>query len=200
MKTCNNCKIEKEDFRKCKYNNGKIYYKSICKDCERSKALIYAKNNKEQRKEYQKLYKNKNPEYLKQWKILNKDKIRIKERLKRKNNINYKLKKNISRAISRMIIKDSKSSLRYLPYSIEDLKIHLENQFNNNMSWDNYGSYWHIDHIVPHSLFNYTSMEDKSFKDCWALTNLRPLDARQNMIDGATKVRHKKIFYANNNI
>jgi hypothetical protein len=68
----------------------------------------------------------------------------------------------------------------------------LENQFNDKMNWENYGNYWHIDHIVPHSIFQYTSMEDESFMKCWALSNLRPLEAKQNMSDGATRIRHKR--------
>jgi hypothetical protein len=55
------------------------------------------------------------------------------------------------------------------------------------MNWDNYGKYeegklkWHIDHIIPHSSFEYTSMNDESFKKCWSLENLRPLEAVENI-------------------
>jgi len=73
-----------------------------------------------------------------------------------------------------------------------------EKQFESWMSWNNHGIYnkkiwddnspltwaWQIDHIVPHSSFKYTSMEDQAFKDCWALSNLRPYSAKQNIIDG----------------
>jgi hypothetical protein len=61
-------------------------------------------------------------------------------------------------------------------YKLEDLKIHIEKQFDSKMSWDNYGTYWHIDHIIPRSYF---SMEQT--KDCWALENLRPLEAKENI-------------------
>lgn len=66
------------------------------------------------------------------------------------------------------------------------------------MTWDNHGVYklnewddsnsntwnWNVDHIIPHSNFYYTSMEDQEFKDCWALSNLRPYSAKQNILDG----------------
>jgi hypothetical protein len=72
------------------------------------------------------------------------------------------------------------------------------------MIWQNYGRYdatkwndndpftwtWQIDHIVPQSTFHYTSMEDQSFRDCWALSNLRPLSAKQNFLDGVSRIRH----------
>ena len=66
-------------------------------------------------------------------------------------------------------------------YTIKKLMEHLEAQFDENMTWDNYGSYWHVDHIKPKSLFNYTYSEDKEFKKCWGLKNLQPLEARENL-------------------
>ena len=66
------------------------------------------------------------------------------------------------------------------------------------MNWENHGIYdsetwddndqstwtWQIDHIIPHSKFNYHSMKDKEFLECWDLKNLRPLSSKQNIIDG----------------
>jgi hypothetical protein len=43
---------------------------------------------------------------------------------------------------------------------------------------------WQIDHVIPHSKFNYISMEDREFQDCWVLNNLRPYSAKQNILDG----------------
>ena len=67
-----------------------------------------------------------------------------------------------------------------LDYSVDDLKLHLESLFQPGMSWDNYGE-WHIDHIVPDSWFEYNSYQDSSFKECWALANLQPLWAKDNL-------------------
>ena len=52
------------------------------------------------------------------------------------------------------------------------------------MNWENYGSYWHIDHIKPKSLFIFESLEDEEFKQCWSLNNLRPLEAKENIRKG----------------
>jgi hypothetical protein len=60
----------------------------------------------------------------------------------------------------------------------------LESKFDDKMSWDNYGSYWHIDHIIPQSKLLYNSMEDENFKKCWDLQNLQPLEATANMKKG----------------
>lgn len=66
-------------------------------------------------------------------------------------------------------------------YSLGDLVKHLENKFDENMNWNNYGSYWSIDHKKPKSLFNYTCPEDPEFKECWALSNLQPMEKITNL-------------------
>ena len=67
------------------------------------------------------------------------------------------------------------------------------------MNWGNWGKYnkntwkdndpntwkWNLDYIIPQSHFKYTSMQDEEFKKCWALENLRPYSAKQNILDGA---------------
>lgn len=72
-------------------------------------------------------------------------------------------------------------------YTLGDLIAHLERQFLNGMSWENYGE-WHIDHIRPVSSFSYSSSDDPEFLDCWALTNLRPLWAEKNMQKSSKRV------------
>lgn len=78
---------------------------------------------------------------------------------------------------------------QYLNYKSEDLIKHLESQFTPEMSWDNYGRpsskddisfHWEIDHIIPRNLFEFDSPKDHSFKICWSLMNLRPLEWRAN--------------------
>ena len=66
-------------------------------------------------------------------------------------------------------------------YNAEKLKKHLEKLFLPGMGWHNYGK-WHIDHIIPKSKFNYKNPEDPDFKRCWALNNLQPLWARDNLV------------------
>ena len=70
-----------------------------------------------------------------------------------------------------------------LGYSADDLKTHLETQFADGMSWDNM-SEWHIDHIRPVASFNFDSTEHPDFKKCWALNNLQPLWAKDNLRKG----------------
>jgi hypothetical protein len=48
---------------------------------------------------------------------------------------------------------------------------------------------WNLDHIIPQSDLPFVSMEEENFKKCWALINLRPYSAKQNLIDGNRRNR-----------
>lgn len=83
----------------------------------------------------------------------------------------------------RISLKDGKGGRsweRLVGYSITELMAHLEKKFKPGMNWSNQGK-WHIDHIIPVSAFNFTKSEDMDFKRCWALSNLQPLWAIENI-------------------
>jgi len=77
-------------------------------------------------------------------------------------------------------------------YTCKDLMNHLESQFIEGMTWDNYGHpqknnislKWSIDHIIPSVAFNYNTYNDIDFKRCWSLNNLRPLWSSENSSKG----------------
>lgn len=83
--------------------------------------------------------------------------------------------------------KSGSSWEKLVGFTRHDLVIHLERQFTGRMSWDNYGSVWHIDHIRPVSSFSFSTSTDLGFLDCWALSNLRPLPKRENLIKQARR-------------
>jgi hypothetical protein len=67
---------------------------------------------------------------------------------------------------------------------VEQLRQHLEAQFTDGMSWDNYGrDGWHIDHIRPCASFDLTDPEQQ--RQCFHYTNLQPLWAADNIRKGA---------------
>lgn len=78
-------------------------------------------------------------------------------------------------------IKKNSSWQQLVGYGVKELKEHLEKQFTPEMTWENHGSYWHIDHIRPKSWFNFTSTNDPEFIKCWALDNLQPLPKMLNL-------------------
>ncbi|RVO41341.1 HNH endonuclease [Sinorhizobium meliloti] len=121
----------------------------------------------------------------KRWKIQNPEKYKesYKKTYERKKSTpKGKLEYSLSSGVRRGIAKGSKYGRRtfeLLGYSLEQLMVHLEKQFSDGMSWENYGE-WHIDHIIPLAAFNYETPDDADFKRAWALSNLQPLWAEAN--------------------
>ena len=89
----------------------------------------------------------------------------------------------LKRLRNRLGGKDNKSTFDFLPYTLEQLMRHLESKFKSGMSWDNYGK-WHIDHVTPDSYFKYNKVTDSEFQRSWALENLQPLWAKDNLAKG----------------
>ena len=144
---------------KLKEKNKKYYSekKDQIKEREREKYNI----NKEKKLKYQKEYSEENKEKIKKYKSeyskLNKDKIRLYktnyQRERRKNDPIFKLKSVVSRLIRNSIkckgLSKNKKSIDILGCDIEFFKLYLEEKFIDDMSWDNYGIVWDIDHIKP---------------------------------------------------
>jgi len=121
------------------------------------------------------------------------EKISRKKRIEKiRNTPHLKLKSNVSGIIHhrlrrRSLSKNGKSTFDFLPYTVDELKIHLESLFETWMNWDNWGrgkGCWNIDHKKPDSSFDYKSVEDEEFQKCWALSNLQPMDAIENIKKG----------------
>lgn len=106
---------------------------------------------------------------------------------RRLNDVGHRLHDSIRRSINSHLGGRTKTcrSLQYLGCSIEKFKDHLESQFTDGMSWDNYGE-WQMDHIRPISSFPINLYKPGSegfeamLKRTWNYTNFQPLWASQN--------------------
>ena len=98
--------------------------------------------------------------------------------------LKYALRSNLHSHIRRIEngVKSDRT-LTYVGCSLNFLKSWFEFQFDQNMSWDNHGSYWHIDHIEPCSSFDLT--DDDMLHDCYIWSNLRPVHSLENLSKGA---------------
>lgn len=229
MKTCAHCKTEKE---KQFFSPSNLIKKSgWCRACcSEYKLFLYLQNKEkiilEGKQYYQdnkesiiiriKKYSQENEKslsiYRKEWHQNNKTRLNKNRNLRRKIDPFFRLRQDCSRLINFALSKKDtnkkgQSILNYLSYSFQELKSHIESQFEPWMTWDNQGIYdpnawdnndpitwtWQLDHIIPQSDLPYDSMEHPNFKKCWALSNLRPLSAKQNIIEGTNKIRHGKI-------
>ena len=206
VKTCKQCGAEK-DIDNFYYRKDQKRYVTICKECNYKNNKEYRENNKEE------VRINKRKEYLKdREKILKRQNVIHQKR--RKTDKAFRLKESISRRILGEIkaAKANLPTLKFLPYTMVELILYLESLFEPWMTWDNWGVYrvaewddndsstwkWNVDHIIPHSFFNYDSMDCEEFRKCWALENLRPYSAKQNIIDGNRRDRLLYIDSDNN--
>lgn len=186
----------------CSAENHKLHDLEVNKQPETIERKVqWAQENSTyaQKKDYFDQYRSENKEKIAAYRQTSeyKEKRRERKKRRRQNDPIFRLRENISNAVNKAIqngksSKAGQSILKYLEYTIDDLKNHIEAQFDENMTWKNYGSYWQLDHIIPQSDLLYSSMEEENFKVCWALPNLRPLEASQNSSDGASRSRHKK--------
>ena len=74
------------------------------------------------------------------------------------------------------------STLKLLGTDIGTLKQHIEQKFQEGMTWDNYGE-WHMDHIRPCA--SYDMSIDENQRQCFHYSNLQPLWAADNLRKGA---------------
>lgn len=165
-------------------------YKAANPDKVKAASKAYYERNslklgKQRRDRYQ---NNKNYELArnKRWQEANQERVREYDRISRarkRSTPKGKLENSMKAGVHRGITKGSKASRKtfsILGYSLNKLMRHLERKFLPGMSWENYGD-WHVDHKVPLAVHNYNSPDDIDFKRAWALNNLQPLWAKDNM-------------------
>ena len=93
--------------------------------------------------------------------------------------IRDRVRSRVYRVLIKKNIKKCNSTLNLLGIdNINILKNHLEKQFKEGMTWDNYGL-WHIDHIKPCASFDLICPVQQLA--CFHYKNLQPLWALENL-------------------
>jgi hypothetical protein len=154
----------------------------------------YYCKNKEKRLENHKKWYDKNREYaIKktiEWQEKNKERINNLRNLRHKErydkDVLYKIKINVRNRIKHFLKSKNFNEIKNGTFNIvgvspETLKEHIEKQFKEGMSWENYGHKgWHIDHIIP---LSEAKTEEDVYKLC-QYSNLQPLWANENYKKG----------------
>jgi len=191
------CKEEKpatlEFFHKKKGGRNGLRLK--CKECRKKDAKEEYKQNREEINKQCRVYARENPEKMrengKRWRSENRARLRDYDRKRYNENIACRMAQNLRNRIGTVLKGARKSSptMVLLGCTTEEYQKHLEDQFQEGMSWDNYGNPngdhtkgWHVDHIRPCASFDLTQ-EDQQ-RVCFHYTNLQPLWAKDNLSKG----------------
>jgi len=182
-------KEEKKEYNKQYYFDNK------------EKMRQYYIENKEKRKQYliknkdkilkqHKEYRGNNPEMIrkchKNWAKNNRLYEVKRRKINLKLNLNYKMGKNIGKALKGNKAGRTWESLT--GYTLNNLIKRLKKTITEGYTWKDFLSgELHIDHIIPMDAFNFTRPEHTDFKRCWALENLRLLPAKEN------RIKHTKL-------
>ena len=181
MKKCTLCKAEKpmDDFW---FNKKKNEYHPRCKPCKYEVSKKYINVSKEQKAIYGVTYREKHKEKLKISKkeeyIRNREKY-ITRSLEYQKTLVGRIKHNIRTRINNAIKRGSNSASKLIGCDIEMYIHYMEYLFDETMTWDNYGTHWHIDHVNPVCNFDLTIIDQQKIAFHW--TNTRPLSATDNL-------------------
>lgn len=163
-KVCKKCKTEKiiDLF-------GGSGYNSVCKECINAAAREYERKRREANVKPSKRYKAAK-------KIRNREGRRKRYAEDPLFALSSRIRNIVSKAFRKMGYSKTSKTNEILGCSFEELKLHIESQFIEGMSWEN-RSRWHIDHKVPISwgkteeeiiaLNHYSNL-----KPMWALDNI----------------------------
>lgn len=186
-----------------RYRNDRKHFEKTCSDCAKKRQKKHREANierikerdknyhlehKEERNARDKVYYKTNIDSIKERKQKfyqdNKEKILEAQRARYNNDIKFRLNSSLRRRV-RANMRSGKECNDLLECSIEHLKewfqfyMDLENEENKTeYSFDNYGKYWHIDHVIPCALFDPTIDIHKQL--CYHWSNLSPLICNKN--------------------
>lgn len=205
-KTCCKCQLSQSlsEFGKLKSSKDGLRYD--CRSCrklyraqnkehiqEKSKSY-YAENkdklvvinnerwhkNKDRYNAQRKVYRQR-PEVKEHIRLKNKEYLPIKKekiKLRRKTDLNFQLSEILRSKVHKMLAGKKTSYQHYIGCDLDWLKKWLEYRFDENMNWNNLGTYWHIDHVLPINRFDFTKEQD--IKICFHWTNMQPLKKEEN--------------------
>ena len=142
----------------------------------------YAKHTEVIKTQVRKRQENLTPEQKAHQRVKANERARLRTEI----DANYKVKKYIACRIRTAIKKGcgskNNSTAELVGCDIQSLREHLENQFQQGMSWANYGD-WHVDHRLPCAMFDLT--QECEQKRCFHFSNLQPMWGHDNIVKSA---------------
>lgn len=187
IRECKKCNQIKPFIDFSRNINCKYGITFTCKKCLNEITAKKHKDNPLKRRNYSNNYRVKNLEKVKTWKTRSEEKNRVSMNKRRRFQYHNNPQRKIATSI-RVSLRDAlkvqnaekrNKTLDLIGCSINDFCKHIEAQFDENMSWGNHGTYWHLDHIFPISKADLTI--DSEVKRVMHYTNFQPLEAIENI-------------------
>ncbi len=191
---CSKCDVDKPISQYRKYNDADRY-SPTCKSClneldKNRKKLLRQNRNENVLATCEMCNENKPLKYFSRLKKFYKKKIcktcypkflsKQKNewcRNERNTNMNYRIKKSIAARL-RNVLNKTDSTMNYIGCNIQYLREWFEFNFTSDMNWENYGTYWSIDHVIPVCKFDLTNETEKL--QCWNWSNMVPVHVKFN--------------------
>lgn len=182
-KTCRKCGKEKTvgDFRKNRRE---------CLDCEREFGRKYNKEHSDVREKWKSENKEHVVELEAKWYQKNKPQIREKYRKRYAEDELFKIQRILKRELLYRINKVTKSD-DYIGTSFERIVDWLEYNFTDEMNWDNHGTCWDIDHVIPINKWDLNKPDQ--FEMCFNWKNLSPLECQDNRCKKRQKIVKEQV-------
>jgi hypothetical protein len=98
--------------------------------------------------------------------------------------LKFREKRKWQLALRRYVLEQNKNSAYayYFGLGIEEFRKWIEIQFTEELSWENFGTAWQFDHIVPVAYFDFAIEEDLLL--CWNFINIRVERIELNKVRG----------------
>lgn len=153
----------------------------IIKACAKRSYIKNKENVNAKKKEWYQNNKEKHAKTRELYAINNKERLlaarRKWERNKMATDLNYLLQKTLRSRIKEALkcgAKKAEKTVELIGCSMDEFRTHIENQFTEGMSWDNWSFYgWHLDHKIPVSWFNLKN--ESCRKAAFNYKNMQPL-------------------------
>lgn len=196
MKYCPKCKIDKENKEFNLKTSSKDGLHNKCRLCMKIQNKEWYKGKRIEKIEYAKQYQKRESikQYQNEYSRLNhrnyydKNKKHILEygrkytRNRYHTDASFKLSLLLRTRFHHALKGGYKihSIIKLLGCTVEECRQHLESQFKPEMTWENHGKVWEIDHIKPCSLFDLIKEEEQH--ECFHYSNLQPLFKKDNRV------------------
>lgn len=175
--TCSKCygKTYRQN-NKAKIRKSINNWREVNKEKHQASEKQWRKDNKERKDATDTAWREANKEHVRK---LARENQRRRELIDPSFRIARRLRSRFNKFIKQNDAESFEVLSKYIDYTWDDLRKHIEAQFEPWMNWDNNTvNGWHIDHIKPLCSFDLTNKNE--IIEAWKLSNLRPLKCTDN--------------------